>query len=321
MARNLTSTLDKLAASGKLDKINSKKTASGDGEVLIDVAMIEPDPEQPRRTFNQDKLQSLSDNVKVHGVLQAITVQPADADGKHLIIMGERRWRAAKLAGLKTIPAKVREATSQLRAIQITENVQREELTTMEIALAVEQMKKDGMTRPQIAESLGWSQSAISRFAGVVKMPEELQELARQNVPVLALADLNAQWKKDETAARDFVQATPAEDVTRVTVAALRNEIEAGQGPQNAPAEPPRNNLEPGLSALTSEAGTDADNSPRKSPSGQVAILCQQGDKIGRILTDRKAKTNKALMVSFENGKRIEEVALTDIVLFEVVEL
>ncbi len=52
MARNLTNTLDKLAASGKLDKINSKKTASGDGEVLIDVAMIEPDPEQPRRTFN-----------------------------------------------------------------------------------------------------------------------------------------------------------------------------------------------------------------------------------------------------------------------------
>ena len=321
MARNLTSTLDKLAASGKLDKINSKKTAAGDGQAKIEMTLIEPDPEQPRRTFDQEKLRSLSDNIKVHGILQPITVQPANDDGKHLIIMGERRWRAAKLAGLKSIPAFVREATSQLRAIQITENMQRADLTTMEIAVAVEQMKKDGMTRPQIAESLGWSQSAISRFAGVVKMPEELQELARQNVPVLALSDLNAQWKKDEAAARDFIQATPAEDVNRVTVAALRDEIEAGQGPQNAPAKPPKTNLEPGLSALTSEAGADPDTGSRKSPNGQVAILCQQGDKIGRILTDRKAKTNKALMVSFENGERIEEVALTDIVLFEVIEL
>ncbi|MFV1761515.1 ParB/RepB/Spo0J family partition protein [Phaeobacter sp. A90a-4k] len=320
MARNLTSTLDKLAAAGKLDKI-TRKIDQGGGQAEIELTLIEPDPDQPRRTFDPDKLQSLSDNIKIHGILQPITVQPVNDEGKHLIIMGERRWRAAKLAGLKSIPAFVREATSQLRAIQITENVQRADLTTMEIALAVEQMKKDGMTRPQIAESLGWSESAISRFAGVVKMPEELQELARQNVPVLALSDLNAQWKRDEAATREFVKATPAEAVTRVTVAALRDEIEAGQGPQNTPAAPPRTDLEPGLSALAGEPDAGQDQGSHKSPTGQVAILCQQDGKIGRILTDRKAKTNKAVMVSFGNGERIEEVALSDIVLFEVIEL
>lgn len=320
MARNLTETLGKLQKSGQLDKLNKKKTASDQGQAQIDLSLIEPDPEQPRRTFDKEKLQSLSDNIKVHGILQPITVQPANDEGKHLIIMGERRWRAAKLAGLKSIPALVKEATSQLRAIQVTENVQRAELTTMEIAMAVEQMKNDGMTRQQIAESLGWNQSAISRFTSVAKMPEELQELARQNVPVQALADLNAQWKKDETAARTFVEATNAEEITRMTVSALRDEIDAGQG-ADMPPETPKTNLEPGLSALTSETDVGAGKGSRKSPNGQVAILCKQGDQIGRILTDRKAKSNKALMVSFENGERIEEVALTDVVLFEVIEL
>ena len=322
MARNLTNTLDKLVAEGKLEKINAGgKAVSGDGEVQMDVSMIEPDPEQPRRSFSQEKLQSLSDSVKVHGVLQAITVQPADPKGKHLIIMGERRWRAVKLAGLKTIPVKVREATPQLRHIQITENVQREDLTTMEIALAVEQMKKDGMTRVQIAESLGWSQSAISRFAGIVKMPEELQVLARQDVPVLALAELNTQWKKNETATRDFVQRTPVENVTRVSVAELRDKIGAGQGTHNTPANPPETNLDQGLSGSTGEATAGKEKKSRKSSASQVTIVCRCGDEIGRILTDRMPTTNKALMVSFESDDRIEEVAISDIELIEVVQL
>lgn len=328
MARNLTDTLGKLAAAGKLDGIANDKPASSGADTLIDVSLIEPDPEQPRRTFDKDKLQSLSDNVKVHGVLQAITVQPVNEDGKHLIIMGERRWRAAKLAGMKAIPAKIREATSELRAIQITENVQREDLSTMEIALAVEQMRKDGLSRPAIAESLGWAQSTISRFSGVVKMPDELQELARLNVPVLALADLHAQWKKDESAVRDFINATPAEDITRVTVASLRAEIEAGQGASSSKTHPetesPENkptNLTAGLAALSGENEPSKPQDRPKPTNGQVAILCQQGNQIGRILTDRKARSSKAIMVSFENGERVEEIPLTDIVLFEVVEL
>ncbi|WP_164982840.1 MULTISPECIES: ParB/RepB/Spo0J family partition protein [unclassified Leisingera] len=328
MARNMTSTLDKLRAAGKLEGLQSQKPVGGGEPLTIDIDLIEPDPEQPRRHFDPDKLASLSANISIRGVLQPITVQPKSQDGRYIIIMGERRWRAAKMAGLSSVPVLIREATADLRAIQLTENIQRDDLTTMEIALAVEQMRKDGMKRSQIAEDLGWGQAQVSQFFGVIAMPDELQELARNNVPVRALSDLNSLWKKDEQAARRFVSETPSEEINRVTVAGLRAEVEAGQGvppsdapPQEAPAEDKKPNLAAGLSALSGGNPQSDAQGGKRSSNGQVAILCQQGDQIGRILTDRKAKSNKALMVSFENGERIEEVALTDIVLFEVIEL
>ena len=171
----------------------------------IDLSEIVPDPDQPRRVFDEDKLRSLSESIAAQGVLQPITVQPKNADGKHLIIMGERRWRAAQLAGLIHIPAIVREATAELRAIQLTENVQRADLTTMEIAQAVGQMREGGQETPEIAKALGWSESAVSRYAGIAKMPEELQALARANAPIRALSDLGSLWKKDEGAVREFL--------------------------------------------------------------------------------------------------------------------
>jgi ParB family chromosome partitioning protein len=117
-----------------------------------------------------------------------------------------------------------------LRAIQLTENVQRADLTTMEIAQAVEQMRAAGKKRPEIAKALGWSESAVSRYAGIAKMPDELQALARLSVPILALSDLGSLWKRNESAVRGFLADTPTEDISRVTVAGLRSEIEQGQG-------------------------------------------------------------------------------------------
>lgn len=319
MARSLTDTLDRLAASGKLDTFSGGKQA---GAQQIDVSDIEADPDQPRRVFDEDRLKSLSESIAAQGVLQPITVQPKNSDGKHLIIMGERRWRAAQMAGLTRIPAIVRAATAELRAIQLTENVQRADLTTMEVAQAVDQMREAGKKRPEIAKALGWSESAVSRYAGIAKMPDELRALARLSVPILALSDLGSLWKKNEHAVRAFLADTPTEDISRVTVAALRSEIERGQGAHLNDASHQR---EPLVARPTTpsqsldEIVPDPESDAPLSRTGPVAILCRHGGDIGRILTDRKATSNTALMVSFDDGVRIAEIALSEIELLEVI--
>lgn len=323
MARSLTSTLDKLAASGRLDSFTTGKRSDTSNVVSLDLSYIDADPDQPRRTFDQGRLQSLSESIKAQGVLQPITVQPENADGKHLIIMGERRWRAAKLAGLTVIPAMVRDATSELRAIQLTENVQRADLTTMEVAQAVEQMRKDGKKRSEIAAALGWGEAEVSRFASIITMPDALRELAQSNVPARALTDLNALWKRNAEAALKFVNATPAAEISRTTVAALRAEIEKGQGEKPGDlSAPPRSEATPSTPLeAAADGNTEAGTTAFNSATGPVAILCRHGEDIGKILTDRPARSNTALMVSFANGERIEEIALSDIELLEVVAL
>lgn len=323
MARSLTDTLDRLAASGRLDKFSGGKQANTGSTQQIDLSSIEADPDQPRRIFDEVKLQSLSESIAAQGVLQPITVQPRNANGKHLIIMGERRWRAAQLAGLTHIPAIILEATAELRAIQLTENVQRADLTTMEISQAVEQMRKEGKKRPEIAKALGWSEAEVSRFAGILRMPEKLQDLARTNVPARALADLHALWKKNERAVRDFLSATSTEDITRVTVAGLRFECETGQG---APVAGSDQQDQPASSPTTpsqslDEIVADPESDAPLSRTGPVAILCRHGGAIGRILTDRKASSNTALLVSFADGARIAEIALSEIELLEVIDV
>lgn len=322
-------TLDRLKKSGDLSALTRKNKPAQVGQREIPLDDIMPDPEQPRRYFDKDQLASLAESIRTQGVLQAITVQPADDAGKHMLIMGERRFQAAKLAGLTKIPAVVREMTDALRMAQLTENVQRADLTTLEVAEAVAAMRAAGQSRSAIAEALGWNEGEVSRFAALAKMPDELREAAAQNAPIRALSDLNALWKKDEAAVRQFLSETEASDISRVTVERLRGEIDGKGAPPEVPqAEGPKDAPDATVGAADVAGQGDepgeapavaSPQSPRpRAATASPALLVRHGGQLGRALLDQPASNSKSVLIRFEEDDRVAEVLLAEVELVEL---
>ena len=213
-----TATLDRLASEGKIEALKHKEGS----QIELDIDQIISDPNQPRKQFDELSLKELADSIAEHGILQAITVKPKNDAGEYELIMGERRLRAARLVGLSKIPAVIKTFTSDLYVIQLIENIQRENLTTLELAHAIEQLAASGLKRDEIAIKLGWSKSHISLFSNINKMPEAFQKLANQNVSVRALNDLYKVWQDDEEKAKTFIETCSADEITKSSVMALK---------------------------------------------------------------------------------------------------
>ncbi|MFR8085101.1 MAG: ParB/RepB/Spo0J family partition protein [Faecalimonas sp.] len=142
----------------------------------VDIYTVEPDREQPRKNFDPEKLQELSDSIRQYGVLQPLLVQKEKDYYK--IIAGERRWRAARLAGLTEIPVIVKEFTPQdSMAVSLIENLQRQNLNPMEESMAYQKLLTEfSMTQEQVAEKLGKSRSAIANSLRLQNLPEAVQK-------------------------------------------------------------------------------------------------------------------------------------------------
>ncbi len=155
---------------------NFHETDSG-GVSELRISLIEPDRSQPRTVFDEEKLSELADNIARHGVLQPILVRPLE-NGSYRIVAGERRWRAARMAGLQEIPALVRELDeSEAAQISLIENLQREDLDPIEEARAYKRLMDDfGMTQQQLAESLGRSRAGIANSTRMLNLPERVQK-------------------------------------------------------------------------------------------------------------------------------------------------
>lgn len=143
----------------------------------IEVGKIQPNPYQPRKKFDDSALQDLASSIKEHGILQPITLVESE-NGKYKIIAGERRFRAAQIAGLQAVPAIVKDKKSDQEQLElaILENVQREDLTPLEKAVAYKQLTDDfGLTHAQIGERVGKSRSAVSNTIRLLDLPEEVK--------------------------------------------------------------------------------------------------------------------------------------------------
>lgn len=147
----------------------------------IDIGLIDRNPDQPRKIFDEDALKELSDSIKVHGVIQPIIVKKV-AD-RFVIIAGERRWRASRLAGLKTIPCIIRDYTEQeISEIAIIENLQREDLNPIESAKAIKNLiSQYDLTQDEVADKIGKSRPAVANTLRLLLLPDSIISLVESN--------------------------------------------------------------------------------------------------------------------------------------------
>lgn len=142
----------------------------------VAIADIEPNPLQPRRTFDEEALQELAASISQLGVIQPITLRRR-ADGKYTIISGERRWRASQIAGLEHLPAYIREVDDEnLHAMALVENIQRQDLNAIEIALGMQRLIEEcGLTQEAMADKVGKKRSTVTNYLRLLSLPSEVQ--------------------------------------------------------------------------------------------------------------------------------------------------
>ena len=144
---------------------------------MVEIALsdIIPNPTQPRTEFDEDALEELAESIRQLGLIQPITVKREGE--KYIIISGERRWRASEKAGLKRVPAYIREVDdTTLHAMALVENIQREDLNAIEISLGMQRLVEEcGLTQEALAERLGKKRSTVANYLRLLNLPEEIQ--------------------------------------------------------------------------------------------------------------------------------------------------
>lgn len=167
-----------------LDALISTEDVRTEGSSTINeikIELIDANPNQPRREFDEEALQELSDSISEIGIIQPITLREMD-NGRYQIIAGERRWRASQLAGLATIPAYIRTANDEnVMEMALVENIQRQDLNSLEIALAYQHlMDSYDLTQERLSERVGKKRTTIANYLRLLKLPAPVQ-VALQN--------------------------------------------------------------------------------------------------------------------------------------------
>ncbi|HEX7902991.1 MAG TPA: ParB/RepB/Spo0J family partition protein [Chitinophagaceae bacterium] len=182
LGKGIRSLLQSIDSDLKTGTGNLKPTVveNATGTNRISVDEVEVNPKQPRRDFDEQSLQELANSIKLHDIIQPITVSKLPS-GKYRLISGERRWRATKMAGLKDIPAYVRQANdAQLLELALLENLQREDLNAMEIALSYKRMMEElEYTQEQVGERMSIDRSTVANFIRLLKLPPDIQLAVR----------------------------------------------------------------------------------------------------------------------------------------------
>ena len=184
-----------------VDTKKSSQQETSNGERMMKISMIEPNREQPRKKFDEDALQELSESIKQYGILQPLLV--SDKKDYYEIVAGERRWRAAKMAGLKEVPVVVKEfSTQEIVEISLIENIQREDLNPVEEAMAYKRLIDEfHLKQDEIAERVSKSRTAVTNSMRLLKLDSRVQQMMVDEMisagharAILAISDPEQQY-------------------------------------------------------------------------------------------------------------------------------
>lgn len=281
-SRGLGKGLDSLIPAG----INESKEIK-QAETIVKIAKVEPNRDQPRKNFDEDALQELADSIKQFGLLQPILVQ--DRKEYYEIIAGERRWRAAKLAGLKEVPVIIRNYTNQeIVEISLIENIQREDLNPIEEALAYKRLLEEfHLKQDEVAERVSKSRTAVTNSMRLLKLCDGVQQMiiddmlstghARALIPI---EDTDMQL---QLAQKIFDEKLSVREVEKIVKGILKpdtNKVKKEETPQNIQYiyQDIENRLKEKLSRKVEIS------SKGKSGAGKIEIEFYSNDDLDRLI-------------------------------------
>lgn len=289
LGKGLDSLISKSIQEDKVveQEVKKVKEEGGEGVVNVKITLVEPNREQPRKNFDEDALEELSESIKQYGVLSPILVQ--DRKDHYEIVAGERRWRAARMAGLKEVPVIIRHYTEQqIVEIALIENIQREDLNPIEEAQAYKRLLNEfHLTQDKVAERVSKSRSAVTNSMRLLKLCDDVQQMIIDDMistgharAILAVEDPAVQY---ELAQRVFDEKLSVRDIEKI-VKNLGKPVK----------EKPQVNNEYDVfykdlsEKLKGSLGTKVNISGKGDGSGKIEIEFYSNDELDRIIAKIK---------------------------------
>lgn len=267
-----------------VDTKKSSQQETSNGERMMKISMIEPNREQPRKKFDEDALQELSESIKQYGILQPLLV--SDKKDYYEIVAGERRWRAAKMAGLKEVPVVVKEfSTQEIVEISLIENIQREDLNPVEEAMAYKRLIDEfHLKQDEIAERVSKSRTAVTNSMRLLKLDSRVQQMMVDEMisagharAILAISDPEQQYNAAMKVFDEKLSVRETEKLIKSILTPTKKKPVVSNPTEDAIYE----SLEEKMKGIT---GTRVFIHRKKNNKGKIEIEYYSRDDLDRII-------------------------------------
>ena len=267
-----------------VDTKKSSQQETSNGERMMKISMIEPNREQPRKKFDEDALQELSESIKQYGILQPLLV--SDKKDYYEIVAGERRWRAAKMAGLKEVPVVVKEfSTQEIVEISLIENIQREDLNPVEEAMAYKRLIDEfHLKQDEIAERVSKSRTAVTNSMRLLKLDSRVQQMMVDEMisagharAILAISDPEQQYNAAMKVFDEKLSVRETEKLVKSILTPTKKKPVVSNPTEDAIYE----SLEEKMKCIT---GTRVFIHRKKNNKGKIEIEYYSRDDLDRII-------------------------------------